>query len=126
MKVKRSELSECELIVMKCIWDADGPITCAEVMKQLREKYELNYKDTTVYTFLKVLKEKNFVESERRGVTYYSAIKEEREYRDNLLKKTENFWFDGSSLRMISALLRTKSVSSEEREEIKKMIDELD
>ncbi|MCH5267830.1 MAG: BlaI/MecI/CopY family transcriptional regulator [Lachnospiraceae bacterium] len=126
MKIKRSELSECELTVMKCIWDEEKPVTCPQIMEQLREKYGLDYKDTTVYTFLKVLKEKGFVKSERRGVTYYTAIKQEEKYREEVLKKTEKFWFGGSSLQMISALLRVKDISDEERKEIKRIIDELD
>lgn len=126
MKIKRSELSECELVVMKCIWDEGKPITCAQIMEQLKEKYDLDYKDTTVYTFLKALKDKGFVESERKGVTYYTAIKQEKDYKEEILKKTEKFWFGGSSLRMISTLIRAKKMTDEEREEIKRMIDELD
>ena len=126
MLVKRWELSECELIVMKCIWDEGTPVTCAQIMEQLEEKYALDYKDTTVYTFLKNLKDKGFVKSERKGVTYYTALKDEEEYKEEVLRKTEKFWFGGSSLQMISTLLRTGDVSDEERKEIKRMIDELD
>lgn len=126
MQIKHSELTECEQTVMKCIWDAEEPVTCAQIMEELKGKYGLDYKDTTVYTFLKSLKDKEFVESERRGVTYYTAIKEEEKYREEVLRKTEKFWFGSSSSRMISTLLRAKDLSSEEREEIKRMIDELD
>lgn len=126
MKIKRSELSECELTTMKCIWDAGEPITCAQIREVLREKYALDYKDTTVYTLLKSLQEKEFVESERKGLTYYKAIRDEEAYREEILKKTESFWFDGSSARMVAALLQTKDLSGEEREEIRRMIDELD
>ncbi len=126
MQIKHSELTECEQTVMKCIWDAEEPVTCAQIMEELKGKYGLDYKDTTVYTFLKSLKDKEFVESERRGVTYYTAIKEEEKYREEVLRKTEKFWFGSSSSRMISTLLRAKDLSGEEREEIKRMIDELD
>lgn len=126
MQVKRQELSDCELIVMKCIWNEGIPVTCAQIMEQLKEKYGLDYKDTTVYTFLKLLKDKGFVESERKGVTYYIAVKEEEKYKEEVLRKAENFWFDGSASRMISTLLRAKNMTDEEREEIKRLIDELD
>lgn len=126
MQVKRLELSECELIVMKCIWDAGVPVTCAQIIGQLKEKYGLDYKDTTVYTFLKALKDKGFVESERKGVTYYTAIKEEEKYREEVLRKTEKFWFGGSASQMISTLLHTKDMSEQERKEIRRVIDELD
>lgn len=126
MQIKHSELTECEQTIMKCIWDAGKPVTCAQIMGELKGKYGLDYKDTTVYTFLKSLKEKKFVESERKGVTYYTAIKEEETYRQEILKRTEKFWFGSSSSKLISTLLRTKELSGEERKEIKRLIDELD
>lgn len=126
MQIKHSELTECEQTIMKCIWDAGKPVTCAQIMEELKGKYGLDYKDTTVYTFLKSLKEKKFVESERKGVTYYTAIKEEETYRQEILKRTEKFWFGSSSSKLISTLLRTKELSGEERKEIKRLIDELD
>lgn len=126
MQIKRSELSECELTTMKCIWDAGEPVTCAQIMEKLQEQYGLDYKDTTVYTFLKTLKDKGFVASERRGVTYYIAVKAEESYREEILKKTEKFWFGGSAAQMVSTLLRSKEISEEEREEIRRIIDELD
>lgn len=123
---KRSELSECELVTMKCIWDAKEPITCQEIMEQLRNVYGLDYKDTTVYTFLKNLKSKGFVSSYRKGVTYYQPIREEEEYRSEQLRKSENFWFKGSATKMVSALFQSKKVSAEEKMELRRMIDELD
>lgn len=126
MQIKHAELTECEQTVMKCIWDAGQPMTCAQIIEELKGKYGLDYKDTTVYTFLKSLKEKNFVESERKGVTYYRAKKDEEKYREEVLKKTEKFWFGSSSSKMISTLLRAKDLSGEERKEIKRLIDELD
>lgn len=126
MKIRHPKLSECELTVMKCIWDEKTPVTCSQIMEQLRTKYGLDYKDTTVYTFLKALKEKGFIVSERKGVTYYSIKKPEEEYRQEILKNMEKFWFGGSALKMMAALLHSKDIGEEEREEIKRMIDGLD
>lgn len=39
MQVKRLELSECELIVMKCIWDVGTTVTCTQIIGHLKEKY---------------------------------------------------------------------------------------
>jgi predicted transcriptional regulator len=126
MIIKRPELSECELTTMKCIWDAEGPITCQEIMEQLVDVYGLHYKDTTVYTFLKNLKDKGFVESYRKGLTYYQPARSEEDYRNDLLKRSEKFWFDGSVSKMVAALVQMKEVSPEERKELKRMIDDLD
>ncbi len=123
---KRSELSECELITMKCIWDAQEPITCQEVMQRLRNGYGLIYKDTTVYTFLKNLREKGFIDSYRRGITYYVPIREEKAYREEQLKKAEDFWFKGSAPMLLSSLFQMKHMTQKEKEELKRMIDELE
>jgi predicted transcriptional regulator len=95
-------------------------------MDTLREEYGLEYKDTTVYTFLKNLKEKGFVDSYRKGLTYFFPIRDEEEYRNEQLKKTEKFWFNGSSSKLLSALFQTKEMSQEEKDELKRMINELD
>jgi predicted transcriptional regulator len=53
MNRRTTEISQCELTVMKCIWDLKaetGEVTCAQVMEKLKEDYGLTYKDTTVYT----------------------------------------------------------------------------
>ena len=122
----RSELSECELAAMKCVWDAEEPVTCQQVIERLRTEYGMDYKDTTVYTFLNNLKAKKFITSKRKGLTYYKAIRSEEEYRNEQLVMTEKFWFGGSPAKLVSALLQGKKVSKEEKEELKRLIDELD
>lgn len=123
---KRSELSECELITMKCIWDSKEPITCQQIMEKLKTEYDLNYKDTTVYTFLKNLKDKGFVSSFRKGITFYEAIRDEQEYRNEQLNKAKDFWFNGSYSELVSALFQMKPMNQSDKEELKRMIDELD
>lgn len=124
--MKFCELTECELATMKCIWDAAEPVTCSEIMTQLKTKYELDYKDTTVYTYLKKLMEKKFVDSYRKGVTFYFPIRTEESYRADQLVYNKNFWFDGSAEKLVTALLEAEEVSSEEIKNLKRMLDELD
>lgn len=124
--MRRSEISECELITMKCVWDLKEPATCQQIMEKLKNDYGLEYKDTTVYTFLKNLKDKGFVSSYRKGLTYFSAIRDEKEFRNGQLIKNKNFWFEGSILNYASALFSIQKLTKEEKKELKKIIDELD
>ncbi len=126
MKVKRMELSECEIIVMKCIWDTGGAMTCQEIIKKIKDEYHLDYSSTTVYTFLKYLQDKGFVKCKKNGLNYYEAIKEEKMYREAVMDRTKKFWFSGSSKKMISALIHSEKLDEADKEEIKRMIDELD
>ena len=43
MQIKKYELTECEQTIMKCIWDAGEPIPCSSIIKELKEKYKLDY-----------------------------------------------------------------------------------
>ena len=124
--MRRSELSDCELITMKCVWDAGEPTTCQEVMDKLKNNYHLEYKDTTVYTFLKNLKDKGFVTSKRRGLTFFTPIRDEDEFRDGLMAKYQRFWFGNSPVKFVSNIFKINKLTDEEKAEIKRMIDELD
>lgn len=120
--LKRKRLSECELTTMKCIWDAKKPIACGDIMTELREKYGLNYKDTTVYTFLTKLKKKGFVDSYRGKKTCYVPLCSEEDYRTEQLENDKNFWFGGSAVLMMQTLWNNdKIVSDEDKEELMKL-----
>jgi predicted transcriptional regulator len=122
---KHAELSECELITMKCIWDAEHELSCSEVMDALREQYNLDYKDTTVYTFLKKLKEKGFVDCYRRGVTWFIPARDQEGYRKDQLRFTRDFWYKGSASQLLSELVDTDTLSDEERQAIKDLAQKL-
>ena len=123
--MRRSELSECELIVMKCVWDGNGNITCAEVIEKLKTKYGLDYAETSVYTFLKNLKNKGFLETYKDRITRFKPIRSEEEYRDAMLKKSIDFWFDGSTSQLVSAAVKTKKINDKEKSELQKIVKKL-
>ena len=122
MNRRTTEISQCELTVMKCIWDLKGEVTCAQVMTKLKEDYGLTYKDTTVYTFLKNLINKGFVSSEKKGITYYTPIRSEVDYRTDILKQAKKFWFNESVADFVDAVIKLDGVSAEEKAKIKDMV----
>lgn len=123
---KRSELTECELTTMKVVWDAKEPITCQEIIEQLSAKYGLNYKDTTVYTFLKNLKDKGFVDSYRKGITFYVPLRKEEEYRGVMLKKAEKFWFEDDFVEFLLTLSKENNLDEESIEGIREILIQAD
>lgn len=123
---KISELSECELITMKCIWDAKEPVTCAEIIDELKNKYNLQYKDTTVYTFIKKLRDKEFVGTFKKGITYFFPLRDEESYKQDQLRWSTNFWYHDSPSELVACLFRSTELSASEKQEIQKLIDELD
>lgn len=125
MNRRTTEISQCELTVMKCIWDLKaetGEVTCAQVMEKLKEDYGLTYKDTTVYTFLKNLINKGFVSSEKKEITYYTPIRKEEDYRTDLLKQSKKFWFNDSVADFVEAVLKLDTITAEDKKKIKGLI----
>lgn len=123
--MRKAEISECELVAMKCVWDAEEPVTCAEVIERLKNDFGREYAETTVYTFLKNLKTKGFIDSYKKGITFYVPIRDRDQFRDSQLLKTADFWFDGSATKLVMALLDAKGLSKKEKKELKDTISKL-
>ena len=69
-------LSESEMEIMRVIWDADAPITAAQLLELFAHK---GWKIQTVSTFLTRLVEKGVLTVERRGRSnfYTPAVTEQ-------------------------------------------------
>lgn len=121
------DLTSAETIVMKTIWDADHEMSLSEIVKRANETYEKGWKPQTVSTYLTKLVQKEFVRMHREGrFFFYEVLVAEEDYRSEQAKKFIKFWDEGSVNHFLSAFYKGKKVSQEEKEELKKVIDELD
>ncbi|MCD8077308.1 MAG: BlaI/MecI/CopY family transcriptional regulator [Lachnospiraceae bacterium] len=121
-----TDLSDCELLVMKCLWDIGSPMTVPELIVRIDKIYGRSYKETTVYTFLKRLKDKGYVSSYKKGTSYFSPLVSEDEYLDSYSKKMSDFLGRESANSFLSAFYRHQNYTEDEWEEIRRIRDELD
>ncbi len=119
---ERSALSECEMVTMRCVWNLGEDATAFNIINMLSEDYGLSYKETTVYTFLTKLKEKGFVKTVRRGVTYYVPLVSEQEYQRKMAKQYLSFWFHGNVAAAVRAVLDGESLSRGELRNIREAL----
>lgn len=120
-------LSVSETVIMKAIWDAKDDISIPDLIDKLREEYGKDYARTTVVTFLLKLSDKGFVRTYRKGkLSYAHIMKSEDDYKAKLLSEEADFWFGGQVPKMVSALVSKRSLSKEDVEEIKNILDGLD
>ena len=95
-------LSACETIIMKAIWDMGEDISIPDLIVRLKEKHGKDYARTTVVTFLLKLSDKGFVRTYRKGkLSYAHAMKSEDEYRKKLLVEELEYWFRGDVCKMM-------------------------
>lgn len=114
-------------MIMKVIWDQKGDISVPELIDLIQERYKKDYKRTTVVTFLSRLNGKGFISSRRAGrISYIHAEKSEEEYKAKLSAREVEFWFDGKPAGFLAALSNCQSLSKEDIEQIRGLLDEMD
>lgn len=120
------ELSSSETMIMKVIWEHEGDIPNAELVRQLKERCDKEYKPTTVSTFLNRLMGKGYISVIHKGkfAFIHPEIREE-DYKKQVAKQETDFWFKGSASQYLAALFSTRGLTKEEVEEIRGLINDI-
>ncbi len=127
MDYLNEELSACESVIMKVIWDAKEDIAVQEIIQELGIRFDKHYARTTVVTFLHKMAEKGYVSTYRKGkAAYVHAEKSEREYKNRLLEEQTNFWFGGKPSKLIASLCESQKLSKDEVKKIMELLEDVD
>lgn len=109
-----------EMDVMAILWDL-GSGTVSDVRDRLED--DLAY--TTVLTILRTLEEKGHVRHEKEGRAYrYFPAVERNEARESHLRRLMRKLFAGSPELMMSHLVSDRTLTSEEVQRLREVIDE--
>lgn len=114
------KLFDSELKVMEFVWDKE-PITAKELSVLANNKYGWN-KNTT-YTVIKKLLDKEVIERKEPNFTCTSLIKKEEVQKaetNQLIKKL----YQGSKKAFFAAFLQDQTLSQEEYEELKELLNQ--
>lgn len=108
----RTDLSNCETVIMRAIWECDGDISNAQLMSVLTEQFGKEYARTTLVTFLHRMKEKGFIESYRKGRnSYVHALIAKEDYLSYKAARDCQFWYKGDAAAFISNILLSQSLN---------------
>lgn len=100
-KINR-QISGCESLIMKIIWDADYDVSTPELMDSLHSRFGKNYARTTVVTFLQRLIQKGYVETYRKGrIAYVHPLKDEQEFIKNYFDEAIDLWLNGDVEKLL-------------------------
>ena len=120
MKEKKEKLNNSQVKVMQLLWE-NGATTAKNLCLMAAERYEWN-KNTT-YTIIKTLVEMGAVERSEPDFLCTPLLSLE-EVRRTETKGLVDKFFHGSASAFFSAFLEDESISSEELEALKKIINE--
>jgi predicted transcriptional regulator len=116
--VESKRLSYGEARFLDLIWDHE-PVPSGQLVELCREK--LGWKKSTTYTRLRLLAEEGYVKNEDAVVT---ALLSRGEVQAAESKYVVEQTFSGSLPGFLVSFLGGKTISAEEAEELKKLIDE--
>lgn len=120
-------LSRCEEMIMYCIWDNSEDMTAAQIQNSVSRHFNKAYEKTTIWTFLKRLREKGYVEVKKiKNCSYYYAIVTKKAFLHRQTDSMIELWFDGKPSNLIAALGQKEKLTKQQAEEVRKILDELD
>ena len=112
------KLCESDYRFMTVIWD-NGPVASGQLVELCRQ--QLGWKKATTYTTLKKLSEKGFAQNVGTIVTSLVPREDVQAYAsEHFVEHT----FRGSLPQFLVSFLGGKTISEEEAEELKRLIDQ--
>lgn len=117
-------LTECEILVMKVIWENDEVMSIQEITSRINQRYKKDWKLQTVSTFLSRAVKKGYLEMKRSGRSfhYYPLVTQE-EYRKREIVKCVEDWGSGRLGNLIASFAETEKLSEEEKEYIRSVLE---
>jgi BlaI family penicillinase repressor len=122
MAATKSGLGARELAVMKVVWRF-GEASVREVYETLRKRRPVAY--TTVMTMMGTLEAKGYLKKRADGRAFrYRPARREGRVITSLVREFVDRVFDGASRPLLAHLVVQGRLTKEEREELKRLIDE--
>jgi BlaI family penicillinase repressor len=111
-----------ELSIMKVVWRRKD-VSVREVYETLRERRTVAY--TTVMTMMNTLETKGYLKKAMDGRAYrYRPAIPERRVVTAMVREFVERVFDGSAAPLLAHLVAQSDLSEDEREELRRLIDE--
>lgn len=122
-----NEISVCERMIMKVLWDAEEDLDLMTVTAKVKEEFGKDWKLQTVATFMTRLQKKGYINIYRIGrYSHYHPLVEKEEFKMSTVSENINFFDKGSVSAFVCSLFDKVQLTEEDKEKIRKKIDELD
>ena len=122
MRNKKISISDSELEVLRELWE-NTSLTARQLTDKVTARTE--WSEPTVKTLLLRLLQKNAVERKREGKVFvYRALVDKEEYRFLAGKTLLDRFFNVITGDFLTCLVKNNSISPEEIEELKKLLDD--
>lgn len=123
--METNDISACERLVMKTIWDTPEEMALQEIMDKVNEENGKSWKPQTVSTFLARLVRKGFLSSYRKGrYSYYQPVVSKEDFWKATMNENAHFFAQDNMVEMAVRLCKDM-LSKNDVKELKKKLDEI-
>lgn len=125
MIMQTNDISACERLVMKIIWDSTEDLALQEVMDRVNQENDKSWKPQTVSTFLARLVRKGFLTVYRKGrYSYYQPAVSREDFWKATMQENARFFTKGD-MGELACCLCEDILSEEDIQRLKNKINEL-
>ena len=121
MEKEFHRITDSELTIVQCLWDAPTALTMNEILSQVHARCE--WEDSTIKTMVQRLCTKGVVAKENRGVFYYAPRISREVYSEQATRNLVRQLYRGSAKRLVAALVDSE-LSEEDIDELRAILEE--
>ncbi len=122
-----NEISVCEKMIMKVLWDAEEDLDLITVTARVKEEFGKVWKLQTVATFMTRLQKKGYINIYRIGrYSHYHPIVAKNDFKMCTVSENIKFFDKGNIGAFVCGLFDNVKLTNEDKEMIRKKIDELE
>lgn len=124
-----NELTNIEMLIMKCIWDTPEELSLSKLVAMVNERFEKSWRPQTISTYLAHLVRKGYLTMRRQGKVflYHPEVSEET-YRSTQMNALVHYWGDpGSPREFLTSFFGSYKEEDKEKNtsELLQLLDEL-
>lgn len=127
--MKKKEIikpTETEMEILRVLWDS-GPSTVRLVHEKLNESRQEKVGYTTTLKLMQIMHQKRLLKRDEESRSHiYTPLAKEKATQKAMLNKFVDTVFGGSALKLVMQALGNKKASSEEIQQIKDYINQLE
>ena len=116
-------LTDSEWKVLNALW-AGGSQTLGQVLERLEG--DTGWSRTTVHTYLTRMMAKGLVEAQGRAPRHYRALLSRQDCVASEERALVDRAYGGSAGRLVAAFVRSGALTAQERQELKRLLDEME
>ncbi len=119
-----NELTNIEMLIMKCIWDTPEELALSQLVAMVNERFKKSWRPQTISTYLAHLVRKGYLTMRRQGKVFlYHPEVLELDYRSTQMDELVHYWGDPGTPKEFLSAFFNGSGDEKEDEELRKLVD---